>query len=206
MRGVFPSGRQTLRIIWLTVSVIFWITFGAGMIYGVVTSFYTGPDASASERANKIIEDMNRMRATLRAFMAWYTDGFEDIHLGIKLFNVKTEEVIGEFTTFPDGPIEAHSYTINSKHDDRVTKTIKIARDNKYNFRGNYILTVMDNGKAFYVGYRLGDNASSKLIRKSLTAKARANGLLGKDGKTCYNRDDEVYMLVENLSGQGGKH
>ena len=203
MKGVFPSGDELLKIVFLSILCTIVIGLVCIIISGSVSSFYRSYKQTSSiefqalEHADKIIEGMNTMRATLRAFMAWYTDSLEDIRLGVKLLNGKTGEVIGEFTARPSGPVEAHPYTVNRDRDDRFTNTINIARDIKHAFGGDYILTVMDDGKALYVGYKLGDNEESKFIKRRLTVRSRTDGLLGKDGKTHYNKDDEVYMLVD---------
>ena len=118
----------------------------------------------------------------------------------------KTGEVIGEFTARPSGPVEAHPYTVNRDRNDRLTKNIKIARDSQHARNGDYILTVMDNGNALYVGYKLRDNELSSSIRKKLTVLARTNDLLGKDGKTRYNKDDEVYILVDGANKLNAAH
>ena len=212
MKGAFPSGSELLKVVFLSVLCTLLILFVGGMISSGVASLYRGYrraqsiEAQAIERTDKIIENLNSMKATLQAFMAWYTDSLEDIRLGVKLFNGKTGEVIGEFTARPSGPVEAHPYTVNRDRNDRLTKNIKIARDSQHARNGDYILTVMDNGNALYVGYKLRDNELSSSIRKKLTVLARTNDLLGKDGKTRYNKDDEVYILVDGANKLNAAH
>ena len=204
MKGVFPSGDELLKVVFMSVLCTLVILVVYGLFASIISSFYRSykhthsVEAQAAERTEKIIEDMNTMKAALQAFMAWHTGSLEDIRLGVTLFNGKTGKVVGEFTARPSESVEAHPYVVSNAHDGIATQNINIA--------GDYILAVMDNGKSLYVGCKLKDNKLTDSIRKRLTVKSRTHGLLGKDGKTLYHKDDEVYMLVDKYNNLNAAH
>ena len=63
--------------------------------------------------------------------------------------------------------------------------------------KGKYILHISDDGKSWYIGCDLSDDAKTK---GRLSAKAETFNLLGSDMKSLYKNDSQVWVQV-HLSG-----
>ena len=95
-----------------------------------------------------------------------------------------------------------HSENRQTKNNDRReilnylnSKSMVNLADSEEN-KGGYMLHVSDNGRIWYVGYELSNDAR---IRNRLTAKAGHNKLLGGDKKSQYNNDSQVWVQVLTL-------
>ena len=61
---------------------------------------------------------------------------------------------------------------------------------------GDYFITSLNGGKAWYVGYKFRNNEDDEQIKPLLAKRAESLGLLEKDMITSYNNGPEVYMFI----------
>ena len=114
-------------------------------------------------------------------------------------YTAKANHIILDFRSLRTAASMWHSENRQTKNNDRReilnylnSKSMVNLADSEEN-KGGYMLHVSDNGRIWYVGYELSNDAR---IRNRLTAKAGHNKLLGGDKKSQYNNDSQVWVQV----------
>lgn len=177
--AVISSGRLRrirLRIRSAQVAVIMMISVLSTLgVIALLLSMLPQPGVS-SAIANHIISNMRNIKSS---FVEWYADNSRKTD--------DTAKLIADF-------ISDKAYYF----EDRYSLIIVSDRDNAMD--GDYMLTVLDDGKSIYTSYKFNSNENNSEVKTKLTRRAASTGLLNSDGRTPYNNGSEAYMLILNLS------
>lgn len=212
IKGIFPSARQINKIVWLSVGLTILVLFLASWI-GPMVQNYRYTRSAASLRTDEIVSNLQNMRTILRAAVYWYAEGIARTKLDVKRRHsgwrsdyTIDDDSISSLVIMSRDKFDVKQYVKDTCKANRLADGYRstIASDAEHARAGDYMITVLNDGQALYVGYKLGahyhnDELDDK-VRHYLTGRAKSHQLLGSDGVAAYRNDDEVYMLVCYLS------
>ena len=181
------------RLLRIKQYVVIWLISSLSLIGLVMLLTYMafGHNVPAVDSA-KASNIVSNMRSLKNAAISWYDDNKDRISLldGKYILDGNADNTLDNLIISDDFILDVFSYTPYLQNDLPINENYRA---------GKYSFSVLNDG--LYIGYFFSKREDK--VREKLSGRAKSIGLVKADGKTLYDKDYEVYMLIVNLSGQG---
>ena len=181
------------RLLRIKQYVVIWLISSLSLIGLVMLLTYIafGHNVPAVDSA-KASNIVSNMRSLKNAAISWYDDNKDRISLldGKYILDGNADNTLDNLIISDDFILDVFSYTPYLQNDLPINENYRA---------GKYSFSVLNDG--LYIGYFFSKREDK--VREKLSGRAKSIGLVKADGKTLYDKDYEVYMLIVNLSGQG---